>query len=261
MQITEINIYPVKSMKGIRLESSHVERRGLRMDRRWMVVDESGLFLSQRTVPKLALVTPSVAGTTLTLNVPGKPALPLVPEAGDFVTARVWEDEVRVRPARGEADEWLSSFLGIRCRLVHMPDESLRGVNPKYASPADIVSLADAYPILLLSRASLDDLNSRLAHPVPMNRFRPNIVVEGCSPFEEDSWRRIRIGTLLLRIVKPCSRCATTTVDQQTGVAGKEPLTTLATYRARDGEVYFGQNTIPDNETVIHTGDTVEVLE
>jgi len=262
MYISEINIYPVKSTKGIRLEAAHVERRGLRLDRRWMVVDESGVFISQRDLTKLALISTSLGETTLSLDAPGRPplSLPLVPDGASFMNARVWDDAVRVCSMGKVADEWLTSFLGIRCRLVCMPDTTVRSVNPDFASPADIVSLADAFPILLISQASLDDLNSRLSQPVPMNRFRPNIVVGGSKAFEEDSWRRIRLGSLILRIVKPCSRCVTTTVDQQTGVSGKEPLATLAAYRTRNGKVYFGQNAIPENDTLIHTDDRVEIL-
>jgi len=262
MHISEINIYPVKSTKGIRLDSAHVERRGLRFDRRWMVVDESGLFISQRDVSKLALISTSVGEAMLTLSAEGRSSLslPLIPTDNALASARVWEDEVRVCWMGKEADEWLTTFLGIRCRLVYMPDKTMRRVNPDYASPADVVSLADAFPVLLISQASLDDLNSRLSQPVPMNRFRPNIVVSGSKAFEEDSWRRIRLGSLVLRIVKPCSRCVTTTVDQATGVSGKEPLATLAGYRTRNGNVYFGQNAIPENDALIHTNDEIEIL-
>jgi hypothetical protein len=141
-----------------------------------------------------------------------------------------------------------------------MPDDTLSPVEPEFASTSDIVSLADAFPLLLISQPSLDDLNERLAVPVPMNRFRPNLVVNGCGAFDEDRWKGIRIGDILLRVVKPCSRCVTTTVDQATGIQGKEPLVTLSQYRKFNGKVCFGQNVIPENDAVVNIGDRVEII-
>jgi len=172
----------------------------------------------------------------------------------------VWDDTVNVIHAGAEADRWFSEILGFECRLVHMPDDSLRPVNKKYSPTSDIVSLADGFPLLVISQASLDDLNARLAHPVPMNRFRPNLVVGGSGAFDEDTWKKIRVGDLTLRIVKPCSRCITTTVDQATGIQGKEPLATLSKYRNVNGNVHFGQNAIPESEATINLNDRVEIL-
>ena len=141
-----------------------------------------------------------------------------------------------------------------------MPEEILRPVNPDYAREGDIVSFADAFPLLLISQASLDDLNSKLAVPVPMNRFRPNIVINGCGAFDEDGWKKIRVGNMVFHVMKPCGRCVTTTVDQSTGVQGKEPLATLSKYRKVDGKVLFGQNVIPEKRGMVHVGDVVEVI-
>jgi len=262
MHLSEINIYPIKSTKGIALRSARVEGRGIEFDRRWMLVDESGLFISQREAPRLALVSTRMNNETITLNAPGRQSLsvPAKLSGSERVSAQIWDDAVSVIPAGVEAETWFSEFLGMQCRLVYMPDNSLRSVEPEYASASDIVSLADGFPLLVISQASLDDLNSRLANPVPMNRFRPNIVVSESGAFDEDGWKKIRIGGLVLRIVKPCSRCVTTTVDQATGIQGKEPLATLSRYRNVNGKVHFGQNAIPENDALINVGDQVEIL-
>ena len=262
MTLSEINIYPIKSTRGIPLRSAHVERRGIQFDRRWMLVDVSGVFISQRDVPRLALISTLLGGDAFTVNAPGMQSL-LLPKtliSSASISAQVWEDMVRVIPAGSVADEWFSEFLGLACRLVYMPDDTLRPVEPEFASTSDIVSLADAFPLLLISQPSLDDLNERLAVPVPMNRFRPNLVVNGCGAFDEDRWKGIRIGDILLRVVKPCSRCVTTTVDQATGIQGKEPLVTLSQYRKFNGKVCFGQNVIPENDAVVNIGDRVEII-
>jgi uncharacterized protein len=262
MHLSEINIYPIKSTRGIALRSAQVEHRGIQFDRRWMLVDETGLFISQREAPRLALVRTQLGKDTITVNAPGRQDLflPAKLTGSERISAQVWDDAVRVIPAGMEAGQWFSEFLGSECRLVFMPDDSLRSVEPEYSVGSDIVSLADGFPLLLISQSSLDDLNARLANPVPMNRFRPNIVVSGSGAFDEDKWKEIRVGDLILRIAKPCSRCITTTVDQATGIQGKEPLATLSQYRNVNGKVYFGQNAIPENDAVINIGDRVEII-
>jgi len=262
MHVSEINIYPIKSTKGITLQSARVDRRGLERDRRWMLVDQSGLFISQREAPRLTLISTELGKDTIRVNAPGRQNLfiPAQLAGTDRVSVQIWDDPVSVVPGGKEADTWFSEFLGRECCLVYMPDNSLRSVEPEYSLASDIVSLADGFPLLLISQSSLDDLNARLANPVPMNRFRPNIVVTGSGPFDEDKWKKIRIGNLILRIAKPCSRCVTTTVDQATGIQGKEPLATLSRYRKVNGNVYFGQNAIPENDAVINIEDRVEII-
>ena len=262
IHLSEITIYPIKSMKGVALQSAKVELRGLQFDRRWMLVDRDATFISQRDVPRLALISTQIKEDSIIVEAPGKQrlSLPAKMSGSTPISVRVWDDTVRVLPAGREADEWFSDFAGVDCRPVYMPDDSLRPVEPRYALASDIVSLADGFPLLLVSQASLNDLNGRLPEPVPMNRFRPNIVVSGSGAFDEDGWKKIRIGDLSLRIVKPCSRCVTTTVDQSTGVQGKEPLATLSRYRNFNGKVHFGQNAIPENEAVIRLGDRVELI-
>ncbi len=262
MVLSEINIYPIKSTKGISLQTAFVERRGIQFDRRWMVVNEAGVFLSQRNFPKLALVSTQVDSGCLRVSAPGMRTieLPLTPNNSDSFSVQVWDDAARAVSAGDESKKWFSDFLGIACRVVFMPEESLRPVDPDYAREGDIVSFADAFPLLLISQPSLDDLNSRLVVPVPMNRFRPNIVVSGCGAYDEDKWKIIRVGGTFFHVKKPCSRCVTTTIDQTTGVQGKEPLATLSKYRNIDGEVFFGQNIIPEGLGVLHIGDLVEVV-
>ena len=242
--LTGLYVYPLKSARGISLERARVDARGLEHDRRWMVVDEHGGFVSQRTHSRLALVGTALDGATLRLSAPGLPDLVLTPPGdGPSVPVRVWNDDVAARPAPAEASEWVSEHLRERCTLVHLPGAAKRRVGAAYR-PASLLSFTDAFPFLLLSEASLAELNRRLAAPVPMDRFRPNLVVSGCAPHAEDSWQRIRIGAVTFVVAKPCSRCVITTTDQSTGERAREPLTTLATYRLFDGKVMFGQNLI-----------------
>ena len=263
MLLSEINVYPIKSAKGISLRSGIVERRGIQYDRRWMVVDSSGLFLSQRRFPQLALISTQLGSDTLLVNAPGMNAfaLSLQPIDADPIRVQVWDDSVEAISAGEKAQNWFSKYLGAPSRLVFMPEKSIRKVKPKFDIHNDIVSFADGFPLLLISQQSLDDLNNRLATPVPMNRFRPNVVVNGSGAFAEDRWKKIRIGTMLFHVVKPCERCIIPTVDQETGIQGKEPIATLSQYRKIDGNVLFGQNIIPENVGTISVGDRIEVIE
>lgn len=258
-----INVYPIKSCGGIPLDEAEVDERGLRYDRRWMLVDGDGCFLSQRELPRLALVSVNLGPDALAVEAPGMPPLevPLRPVRAGRVPVSVWGDVVGGQPVGGEADRWFEEFLGTRCSLVYMPDESVRPVDPDYGEAGDVVGFADGFPFLAISEASLDALNARLERPVPMNRFRPNLVIRGCGPFAEDGWRRVRVGSVTFRVVKPCARCVITTVDQETAAAGKEPLRTLARFRKVGSNVLFGQNLIHDSRGTLSVGDPVEVLE
>lgn len=263
LRVTELWIYPVKSCRGIALDRAEVSARGLRRDRHWMVVDEAGRFLTQRDLPAMATIAPVVAPGALLLRAPGRPDLELPDDAaaGEAVVT-VWRDTLKARAVSGAADRWLSEHLGVACRLVRFADDVRRAVDPAYGAPGDETAFSDGFPVLLLGQGSLDELNRRLSHALPMRRFRPNLVVAGAAPHAEDGWRRIRVGPVTLRLVKPCSRCAITTVDPDLGVRdGTEPLQTLATYRRRDGKVYFGQNVIPAGAGEIRVGDAVEVLD
>lgn len=262
IRLSGLNVYPIKSCAGIPLDSARADERGIRLDRRWMVVDEAGRFVTQRTAPRLALVGVSFDAAGLNVEAPGMPSLevPLTPEDGERAPAAVWGDVVECARVSEEADRWFGEFLRGRYRLVYLPDDSVRPVDPGYGRPEDRVGLADGFPFLLVSEASLEDLNGRLESPVPMDRFRPNLVVRGCEPFAEDGWRRVRVGEVEFRVVKPCARCKITTLDQATAATGKEPLRTLARFRKSGSQVLFGQNLIPDNTGVLRVGDAVEVL-
>jgi uncharacterized protein YcbX len=257
--LTGLTLYPIKSARGIVLTESVVDEFGLRYDRRWMVIDESGIFLSQRSHPRLALVAPSIRGDSLRVDAPGMPTLetPLHPSATVSTKATVWDDSRDVSWMGERCAGWFSEFLGFPCSLVHMPDQVFRPADPAFAPPGIRVSFADGFPFLLISEESLSDLNRRLARPLPMNRFRPNLVVAGGEPYAEDGWGRIQIGGVALRVVKPCSRCVVTTTDQTTGERGAEPLRTLAKYRKRDGQVMFGQNVVHEGRGQLRVGNPV----
>ncbi len=261
LRLTGLNIYPIKSARGIALDQSEVDEFGLRYDRRWMVVDEAGVFLSQRNHPRLALVVPSISDGALQVNAPGMPTLqsPLGPKASVVTSVTVWDDTCSATWVGERAAEWFSEVLGTPCSLVHMADQVVRPANPGFAPPGVRVGFADGFPFLLISEESLADLNRRLVDPLPMNRFRPNLVVSGGEPYAEDGWRKIEIGGVRLEVVKPCERCLVTTTDQATGERGKEPLRTLATYRKVGSEVMFGQNVVHENTGRLRVGDVVTI--
>ena len=262
MHLSEIHIYPVKSLRGISPAFWSLDSLGLAQDRRWMLVDDDGSFVTQRRQARMALVDTALQGDRLWLRAPAMADL-CVAEPGEDaerMQTRVWRDQVRARYAGVEAADWLSEFLGESVRLVHFPDGAERPVDPCYAAAGDRTAFADGFPLLLISEASLADLNARLAQPLPMRRFRPNLVIGGTEPYAEDRWSRIRIGETTFRVVKPCSRCVITTIDPETGVRGKEPLATLARYRRLANDVFFGQNLIHDGIGTLRLGDPVEVL-
>jgi len=261
IQLSQIYIYPIKSAGGIALSKAQVSDRGLQYDRRWMLVDEQGKFLTQRQFPQMALIQVQLGEDALVVEAPNQPSLsiPLNYKSDQRLPVQVWNDICEAIPLTQEISCWFSEFLHIPCQLVYMPEDSIRPIDPNYANPSESVSFADGFPFLLISEASLQDLNQRLEQPVPMNRFRPNLVISGCEAFAEDSWRQIRIGSLPFRVVKPCSRCTITTVNQSQGIRGKEPLATLANYRLRNGKIYFGQNVIQEQLGTLRVGDEVEI--
>ncbi len=256
-----VYVYPIKSCGGVSQGSAGLGATGLLHDRRWMLVDGTGKFMSQRRHPRMALISPRITPDRLVVSAPGMPDLdvPLEGEAEERVDVEVWGDAQRGVPVGAEADRWFGRFLDFPCRLVRKPDDDVRPVDSAYARGGDQTSFADGFPLLLISEASLEDLNARLESPVPMNRFRPNLVVRGCGPYAEDGWGEIRVGRAVFRVAEPCPRCAITTVDQDSGERGKEPLRTLATYRKAEGEVWFGRNLIHTSLGTVRVGDPVEV--
>ena len=261
--VSSLIYYPIKACRGFEVHTASVVRMGLEHDRRMMVVTPDGEFLTQREYPRLALVTPKLGNGTLELCAPSYDSIQLGIQTSGFpISVSVWSSRgVQAIDQGEEAAVWFSDWLGAEVRLVHIADGYIRKVNPAYAvNIDDHTGFADGYPILLTSEEGLQDLNSRLETPVPMNRFRPNLVVKGCEPFAEDTWNRIRVGDVELAVVKPCARCEVTTIDKNTLERSKEPLKTLGKYRKHKLGAIFGQNVIPLNEGTLQLGTNVEIL-
>ncbi len=266
LELAEIRIYPVKGLRGISVEDALVEPWGLEHDRRWMVVDAQGRFLTQRQVPVMAVVRAELLSDGLRLTAPEleplRVALP-APDAEPLAVV-VWDDEVAAQAAGPAADRWISRALGLSCRLVHMSDPAAaRPVDPDFGRPGDRVSFADGFPVLVTNVASLDDLNGRLPRCASMDRFRSNLVVRGAQAWDEDGWRRVRVGAVPFDAVKDCARCAVPTVDQETGLKDDEaePMRTLARFRRKaGGRIIFGQNLIPRGAGTLRVGDPVHLF-
>jgi len=263
IRLSAIHLYPVKGIRAVDVSRAHLEPKGLRGDRRWVIVDDQGIFLSQRIFPRMALIGGDFDGHRLVLYAPGLDALSLgIPDGKTRLKVTVWRDTVDAAAAGPDADIWLSNFLGHPCRLAFMDEACRRRISSPAGKPKEEVSFADGYPCLVISTASLADLNARLEKPLPMDRFRPNLVVDGCGPFAEDGWRKIAVGDTVLRFAGLCARCSVTTVDQGSGRrTSAEPLETLATFRQRENGVVFGVNLIPEEAGVINVGDPVKILE
>jgi uncharacterized protein YcbX len=263
--VSQLFIYPVKSLGGVALPSARLTDRGFEYDRRWMIVDQDNRFLSQREIPELSLLHASVKNNQLIITDSLDPGdsieIPITEGLGTMGRVMVWQDDCAAEFVSAAADSWLSRKLSASCRLVYMPESEKRKVDEWYAlHKNDITSFSDAYPLMMIGQASLDDLNARLDIPLPVNRFRPNIVFSGGSPYEEDTMAHMRLKGIDLYGAKLCARCAITTVDQAKGIKGKEPLKTLATYRMRDNNVYFGQNLLFNGLGEISIGDSFEVI-
>jgi uncharacterized protein len=262
--LSNLTYYPIKACRGFDVTESNVERMGLEHDRRMMVITLENKFLTQREYPKLALVTPTLQNDSITLSAPNFDALQFpIKTSGYSFPTQIWKSTgVQAVDQGDETAEWFSNWLDAPVRLVHMADGYKRKVSMEYAiNEDDHTSFSDGYPILIISEESLQDLNGRLDSALPMNRFRPNIVIKGCKPFEEDSWKRIRIGDVELALVKPCARCEVTTIDKETLERSKEPLKTLGKYRKHKLGAIFGMNVIPLNSGKLSVGGSVEILE
>ncbi|WUH95050.1 MOSC domain-containing protein [Streptomyces sp. NBC_00433] len=271
-RLSALNIYPVKSLRAVGAQEAVVEPWGLAGDRRWMLVGAgTDSAVTQREQPRLTLLAAlPVGGGGLRLTAPGQPPLTVVrPAGGPLRTVRLFAGTLDVLAAGDEADAWFSGFLGTPVRLVHLDDPAVRRpIEPEYARPGETVSLADGYPLLVTTTASLDALNTLIAAgdraeegPLPMNRFRPNAVIDGTGPWAEDGWRRVRIGEVTFRVPKPCGRCVVTTTDQDSGARGKEPLRSLARHRRIGSSLVFGQNLIPEQSGTLRVGDPLTTLE
>ncbi len=260
LRLTEIWIYPIKSLGGIRLKQAQVLEKGLALDRRWMLVDNQGKFLTQRVYPQMALLKLSIHDDKVTIiHTKNKSShtISLNPQKSESTfPVVIWDDTVQAFEVSPTSTTWFTNMLGIECKLVFFPEGNERAVDRKY-STTENVSLADGYPFLIIGQASLDDLNNKLETQVPMNRFRPNFVFSGGGAFEEDHWKSFSIGNNKFLGVKPCSRCVLITVDQQTAQKSDEPLRTLSTYRKFNNKIYFGQNLLAVDHTFVQEGDLI----
>ena len=262
ISVTQLFIYPVKSLAGIKLDKSEVDSMGLHYDRRWMVVSPEGGFITQRTVPKMALINTSIDDGQLTLSTKDKEPHQVVLTTADSekMDVVVWKDSLRVSKVGDTTDAWLSDALGITCHLVYIEDDVVRQCDLDFSEEGERTGFADGFPILIVSEESLIDLNQRLEVPVDMRRFRPNIVIAGCEAFAEDNLSNFSIGSLPMKAVKICSRCPMPMVDPDLGArTGQEPIATLSTYRKWDGNIFFGMNVIQQQQGVISVGDSLEV--
>ncbi|WP_026707624.1 MOSC domain-containing protein [Flavobacterium frigidarium] len=269
LQLSEIWIYPIKSLGGISLDAATVLHRGLEHDRRWMLVDEEGVFLSQRTTPKLALFNTAINGDYLQithkLHEGEMVEIPLFPKFDlddEKLTAVVWEDSIESYEVDTTVSEWFSVILNRKVRLVYMPEDSARKVDPKFALTAnDITSFSDGYPYLIIGQLSLDDLNARMPSPITIKRFRPNFVFTGGTAYQEETFKHFKIGSVSFFGTNACERCVLTTVDPEKGVIlGKEPLFTLSKYKRSGKNVIFGQNVIAKELGNILVGDIITLF-
>jgi uncharacterized protein YcbX len=263
LTISQLNIYPIKSLGGISLNAARLTDRGLQYDRRWMLVDMDNRFMTQREFPVMSLLQVSLTEDGLKIHHKKNPGETLFisfqPQSNEMLMVEVWEDKCEAQLVSNKADEWFSDMLAMRCRMVYMPDTTNRNVDGTYAMNKEITSFSDGYPMLMIGQSSLDDLNSRLSESLPMNRFRPNIVFTGGKPYEEDTMEHFVINGIDFFGVKLCSRCVITTIDQEEAIKAKEPLKTLSTYRMQNNNVYFGQNLLFSGKGEIHTGDIIEI--
>lgn len=258
MRVHALYLYPVKSLAGIAVSGFKLDSFGPHGDRRWMIVDADDRFVTQREAPELARIATTLNADCVAVEIPQAGHHELAATDTE-ITASVWRDQVTARLGDSAANQALSRFCGRPLRFVYMPDATFRRVDPQRVATRRRVGFADGFPLLITNQASLEDLNARLETPVPMRRFRPNIVVAGAAPWAEDDWRLIEIGTLAVDIVKPCGRCVVTTVDPDTGIKDRalQPLRTLSGFRRQSGGVIFGQNGVHQAEGSIRIGDAV----
>lgn len=265
LKLEQIFIYPIKSIAGIALKSAIVEERGLQYDRRWMLIDDKNQMITQRQFHDMALIRMELKNHHMVLRASAKATdsieIPLQIHDGKSLHTSVWSDQVKLIWPQLMADEWFSEILKIPCRLVYMPDNSMRRVDPKYVSKSMNISLADGYPFLLANTSSLNDVSQKSGIKLGIDRFRPNLVVETPEPFEEDQWKVVKIGNITFRLVTPCARCIMVNIDQNNGKSSKEPLQSMSGYRKFEHKILFGQNAIAENYGSLSVDDKLKILE
>lgn len=262
IQVSQIFIYPIKSLGGIAVSQAQLTATGFEHDRRWMLVDENNIFLTQRSFPSMALPQTNLSQQYLEVfhkqDAQLKITIPITLH-GNVLEVQVWDDVCNAIDTGKEHHQWFSDILQKKCKLVYMPEDCKRLVDKRYASNNENTSFSDGYPLNMISEESLADLNSRLEEPLPMNRFRPNLVIKGCLPYEEDVMKEFSINGINLSGVKLCSRCVVTTINQQNTFKSKEPLKTLATYRKQDNKIFFGQNILFQSTGTIAKGNKLHI--
>jgi uncharacterized protein YcbX len=258
-----IYIYPVKSLSGIQLTKSEITATGFKYDRKWMLVDDKKYFLSQRRLPKMALIKTEIYQQKLIISAPNKPnlILDLIPKFSHAININIWNENCLAEPIGKLANLWFSDFLEQPCQLVFQTDNSIRYVDQKFSFPNDRTSFSDGFPFLITSEASLGLLNEQMGDKLSMQRFRPNIVITDCTSYEEDTWRKIKIGTIEFRLPKPCSRCSVPQISPHTAIRDKEPLLTLSKTRKWNNKIFFGQNALHNSLGFLRVGDTINILE
>jgi len=261
ISLSGLAIYPIKSTAQVALSSVEMSPFGLNMDRRWMLIDDNGNMLTQRKHARMCLIQCTIEDTRLVVIAPGMQALKIpLKNSNTNVKATVWNDTCNTFDCGKEAAEWFTHFLKTSARLVYFPEDEVRQVDLDYAKQGDITAFSDGFPYLLISQASLDNLNTRLATAVEMKRFRPNLVLSGTDAFAEDNWKKIRIGDITFNLVKPCSRCSIPSIDPNTAEKSAEAVKALAAYRMRENKIFFGQNVIAEGTGTLEVGMPVEIL-
>ena len=263
LRVSQLFIYPIKSLGGISVSNAVVTDRGFQYDRRWMLVDKNKEFMTQREFAEMALLQTELLEDGLKVYHKQKGTVIVIPfePEGEITTVQVWSDRCKAVIVDEKINEWFSDMLKRSCQLVYMPGTTKRRVDGRYAFNKEITNFSDGYPFMTIGQSSLDDLNSRLEEKLPINRFRPNIVFTGGIAFEEDTWAHFTLNDINFFGVKLCSRCVITTINQDTIKKSKEPLKTLATYRQKNHKIYFGQNLLHHGEGIIHVGDEIKLVE
>jgi uncharacterized protein YcbX len=264
-QLSQIYIYPVKSLPGISLNESLVQERGLLYDRRWMIVNSENVFITQRLFPQMVFVDVKIEKEKIIFHHRNKNIEPLELSLTEYpekkTSVEIWDDKCEAVEYSKEINEWFSHALDTKCKLVYMPNTTERKTSVKYFKDSKNVSFADGYPFLIIGEEALKFLNSKLINKVSMSQFRPNLVFSGGKEHDEDKWNDITIGELKFSVGKPCARCVITTINPQDGKKNKEPLATLSKYRNFSGKVMFGQNVISHSEGIVRLGDKIELLQ
>lgn len=264
ISVSQLYVYPIKSLSGVAMSSVNITDRGFEYDRRWMLIDEHDNFLTQREIAAMALLKVVITGNGLKIfhqaNEDDFIIVPFVPQTGKRVHTNIWGVACTPLLVNDGIDKWFSKILDTNCRLVYMDDNTQVMIDERYNIGNRLTSFSDGYPILMISEASLNDLNSRIGEVLAINRFRPNLVINGAGAFEEDTMKEFVINGINFYGAKPSARCVITTIDQSTAEKGKEPLKTLATYRGINNKIYFGENVIAASAGSISIGDSVTIL-